>query len=148
MQPLFAFIGTYLFFKEKFTKLKITCGITAIIGSVIISWGDFYINQSALIGDALALIACGLITAYFLLGQSVRQRVSFITYTFLIYAIITITLFIYVTMTNVSFFSYPSSDWMYFLLLAIIPTLLGHSIFNRFPKEFPFFNSVKGVAQE
>lgn len=130
LQPLFAFIGTYLFFKEKFTKLKIVCGITAIIGSIIISWGDFYINQSALIGDALALIACGLITAYFLLGQSVRQRVSFITYTFLIYVISTITLFIYVTMTNVSFFSYPSSDWMYFLLLAIIPTLLGHSIFN------------------
>lgn len=27
-------------------------------------------------------------------------------------------------------FSYPASDWGYFFLLAVIPTLLGHSLFN------------------
>ncbi|HZH58845.1 MAG TPA: DMT family transporter, partial [Metabacillus sp.] len=25
---------------------------------------------------------------------------------------------------------YPQEDWIYFLLLAVIPTLLGHSLFN------------------
>ena len=130
LQPIFAFLGTYLIFNERFSKTKIICGIVAIVGSVIISWGDFYIDKSALFGDLLALIACGLITAYFLLGQSVRQRVSLITYTFLIYAISAITLFIYVIGTKESFFSYPTSDWIYFICLAIVPTLLGHSIFN------------------
>lgn len=39
LQPLFAFIGTYFFFKEKFSIKAILCGLMAIIGSIVISWG-------------------------------------------------------------------------------------------------------------
>lgn len=130
LQPLFAFVGSYIFFKEKFTIKAICSAIIALIGSVIISWGDFRISGSALYGDVLALIACGLVTAYLMFGQSVRQRVSLMTYTFVVYSISSVTLFIYVFIKNEPFFSYPTSDWVYFILLAIIPTLLGHTIFN------------------
>lgn len=41
LQPLFAFIGTYFFFKEKVSKIAIISGGIAIAGSVIISWGGF-----------------------------------------------------------------------------------------------------------
>ena len=76
LQPLFAFIGTFLFFKEKFSLKAILCAVVAIIGSIIISWGDFRISGAALYGDFLALIACALITGYLLFGQNVRQRLS------------------------------------------------------------------------
>lgn len=130
LQPLFAFIGTYIFFKEKFTIKALLCGGLAITGSVIISWGDFQISGSALLGDILALIACALITAYLMFGQTVRKRVSLITYTFVVYSISTITLFAYVLFLKQPFVPYPTSDWVYFALLAIVPTLLGHSLFN------------------
>lgn len=130
LQPLFAFIGTYLFFKEKFSGKAILSGITAIIGSVIISWGDFKISGSALYGDILALIACALITANFMFGQTVRQRLSLVTYTFVVYSISTITLFFYVIIKQEPFLPYGTSDWIYFILLALIPTLLGHTLFN------------------
>ncbi|MDF1510046.1 DMT family transporter [Robertmurraya sp. DFI.2.37] len=130
LQPLFAFVGTYVFFKEKFTVRAIFCGVLAIIGSFIISWGDFKISGSALFGDILALIACALVTAYLMFGQSVRKRVSLITYTFVVYAISAITLFIYVLILGQPLTNYPTSDWLYFVLLAIIPTLLGHTLFN------------------
>lgn len=130
LQPMFAFVGTYFFFNEKFTARAIICGLMALAGSFIISWGDFKISGSALYGDILALIACALVTAYLMFGQTVRQRVSLITYTFVVYTISTITLFFYVVMKNEPFFPYPTSDWVYFILLALIPNLLGHTLFN------------------
>ncbi|MEG0438770.1 MAG: DMT family transporter [Solibacillus sp.] len=130
MQPLFAFVGTYLFFKEKITLKTIAAGVIAIAGSVLIGWGDLQISGDALYGDILALIACALVTGYLLFGQDVRQRLSLITYTMVVYSISTITLFFYVLIKGESFGPYPAIDWFWFLLLAIIPNLLGHNLFN------------------
>lgn len=130
MQPLFAFIGTSLFFKEYLHLQGILSGIIAIIGSVLISWGDFSVSGGALYGDLLAIIACGLVTGYFLFGQDVRKRVSLITYTMVVYSISTICLFFYVILQGESFAPYPPMTWVWFLLLAIIPNLLGHTLFN------------------
>jgi drug/metabolite transporter (DMT)-like permease len=130
LQPLFAFIGTFLFFKEHFSLKAILCALSAIIGSVIISWGDFRVSGTALYGDILALVACALVTAYLMFGQSVRKRISLITYTFVVYSISSMVLFIYVLLVGESLFPYPKNEWVNFFLLALIPTLLGHSLFN------------------
>ncbi|MGG3941879.1 DMT family transporter [Peribacillus psychrosaccharolyticus] len=130
LQPIFAFAGAYFFYKERFSVKAIFSGVVAVLGSLLISWGDFRVSGLALIGDMLAIIACGLITAYLLLGQTVRKRLSSITYTFIVYSASTITLFIYAWAAGNSFGPYPASDWIYFILLAIFPNLLGHSLFN------------------
>mgnify|MGYP005753501699 CR=1 FL=1 len=130
LQPLFAFIGTYFFFKEKLSHKAVISGVLAVIGSFIISWGDFQTSGIALFGNFLALVACALVTGYLMFGQNVRKRLSVITYTIIVYGISTITLFLYVLIFGYSFTGYASSDWMWFLLLAIFPTLLGHSLFN------------------
>lgn len=130
LQPLFAFIGTYFFFKEKLSVKTIISGIVAIIGSFLISWGDFKVSGSALYGDLLALIACALITGYLLFGQDVRKRISLITYTMVVYSSSTVCLFFYVLLKGESFGPYSPMTWIWFLLLAIIPNLLGHTLFN------------------
>ena len=130
LQPLFAFAGTYFFFKEKLSVKTLVSGAIAVLGSVLIGYGDFKISGSALYGDILALIACALITGYLLFGQDVRKRLSLITYTFVVYSFSTITLFFYIVAKGESFGPYPASEWMWFLLLAIIPNLLGHTLFN------------------
>ncbi|MGG3468259.1 DMT family transporter [Neobacillus pocheonensis] len=130
LQPLFAFVGTYFFFKEKLSSKAILSGIIAVAGSIIISWGDFRISGTALFGDIIALIACIPVTAYLLFGQNVRKRVSLITYTFIVYFMSTITLLIYCLVVGESLFPYSSSNWTYFILLALFPNLLGHTLFN------------------
>ena len=130
LPPLFSFAGTYFLFKEKITNKTVISAIIAIIGSIIISWGDFYLDARALFGDFLALAACALITAYLLIGQSVRKRISAVTYTFVVYFMSTVSLFFYVLLKNEPLFPYPRTDWMLFILLAIFPNLLGHSLFN------------------
>lgn len=130
LQPIFALAGTALFFKEIITGKMLTAVLIALTGSVIISWGDFQVSSTALFGDVLALLACGFITAYLLVGQDVRKRVSLITYTFLVYSASSIILFAYVLYERQPLISYPASDWMWFLALALLPNLLGHSLFN------------------
>lgn len=130
MQPLFAFVGTYFFFGEKISIKTIVAAAIAIGGSVLISWGDFRVSGTALYGDVLALIACALVTGYLLFGQEVRKRLSLITYTMVVYSSSTICLFIYVLFKGESFGPYPSIDWTWFVLLAIVPNLLGHNLFN------------------
>lgn len=130
LQPLFAFVGTYVFFKEKVSSMGVISGILAIIGSVIISWGDYLVSGWALFGNMLALIACAFVTGYLLFGQDVRKRIDVVPYTFVVYGISSVTLLVYVFILGNSLIGYQSSDWVYFLFLALIPTLLGHSLFN------------------
>lgn len=130
LQPLFAFIGTYFFYKEKISLSAFLSGILAIVGSFIISWGDFKVSGMALWGDFLAIIAAVMVTAYFLFGQTVRKRLSLFTYTFVVYLISSVTLLIYDFILGYSLFTYSKQDWIVFLLLAIVPTLLGHTLFN------------------
>ncbi|MBP1950655.1 DMT family transporter [Virgibacillus litoralis] len=130
LQPIFAFLGTYFFFKERFSPGAVISMIIALLGSVIISWGDFQISGVALFGDILALLGAITVTAYFLMGQQVRKRLSLMTYTFVVYGISSATLILYNIAVQNPFFGYPANHWLVFIALAIIPTFFGHTLFN------------------
>lgn len=130
LQPLFAFVGGYFFFKERLERFAIAGGILAIIGSFIIGLGDFNIGGSALFGDILALIAAGAITIYFLIGQELRKVLSLIPYVLIAYSSSTLFLLVYSLTLGYSLTGYPSSDWLCFLGLAFVSTILGQTIFN------------------
>ncbi len=65
LQPLFALIGGYFIFKEKYSKLALMGCVIAILGSVVIGWGDLQISNEALLGDIMALVAAAIIAGYF-----------------------------------------------------------------------------------
>ncbi|MDC3417037.1 DMT family transporter [Aquibacillus salsiterrae] len=130
LQPIFTFLGTYLFFKERFSAISLLSMIIAILGSIIISWVDFKISGQALFGDFLAIIGAIMVTVYFLMGQNVRKRLSLMTYTFIVYGISSVTLVIYNVILAKPFFGFPLDNWLVFFALAIIPTFFGHTLFN------------------
>lgn len=130
MQPVFAFIGTYILFQERFSYGAVISMVITIIGGFIISWGDFQFSGMALFGDILALLGSVAVTIYFLAGQSTRKRVSLMTYTFIVYGVSALALIIYNLIMQNSFIGYPADHWWMFLGLAIIPTFLGHTLFN------------------
>lgn len=130
LQPLFAFIGTYFFFGERFSVAAVISMFITIIGSMIIGWGDFQISGMALFGDILALLGAVTVTVYFMIGQQLRRRLSLMTYTFIVYASSTVVLIIYNLVLQNNFVSYDLPTWGWFLALAIFPTFLGHTILN------------------
>lgn len=130
LQPIFAFIGTYFFFGERFSVAAIISMFITLIGSIIIGWGDFQISGLALLGDVLALLGAVTVTAYFLLGQRLRRSLSLIAYTFIVYSISAIALLIYNIVLQNNFIGYSLDHWGWFIALALIPTFLGHTLFN------------------
>src|SRR5690625_4661697 len=94
LQPIYAFLGTYFIFCERFSLGVVISMIIDLLGSVIISWGDFQIGCMALVGDILAFLGAIAITGYFLHGQQLRRSLSLMTYTFIVYATRSITLII------------------------------------------------------
>jgi len=130
LQPLFAFVGTWLLFGERLPLPALLGGVLAIVGSGIIGWGDLRIAGDAFTGDALALFAAMLISLYFLVGQSVRQRLDLLPYTFLVYGMATAVLLVYDLAHGHALAGYPAADWAIFLGMAVGPTLLGHSVLN------------------
>lgn len=130
LQPIFGFLATFLFLKERFSFGAIVSLIIALFGGFIITSGDFKISNAALFGDMLALIGTIAITFYFLFGQQVKKRISFMTYSFIVYSVGAITLILYNVILQNPFLGYTSNQWWVFIALALIPTFLGHSLFN------------------
>jgi drug/metabolite transporter (DMT)-like permease len=130
LQPLFAFIGGYMFYGERIRKTAIAGGILSIVGSIIIGWGDMQLGQAALFGDILALLGAAAITAYFLIAQNLRKHLTLVPYAVIVYLTSSLFLLVYCLVVQVPLRGYPSTDWMCFLGLAIIPTLMGQTIFN------------------
>lgn len=130
LQPIFAFGVGALIFKEKFSKEVIFGAFISIIGCILIGWGDFQISGMALVGDIMAFVAAGVITAYFFIGQILRQEIDVIPYSIVGYGMSSIILFFYSLITRASFFNYSTLTWGCFLGLALISTILGQVIFN------------------
>ncbi|WP_144512380.1 DMT family transporter [Bacillus sp. FJAT-22090] len=130
LQPLFSMIGGYFLFKERFSKGAIMGFLVAIAGSIVIGWQDFQISGLALFGDILALIAAGIITAYFFVGQHVRKKLSLIPYSVISYGSSTLLLGVFAFCQKTPFLHYSVQTWWSFIGLAFIATILGQTIFN------------------
>lgn len=130
LQPLFSIAGGYFLFKERLNKGSIIGCFIAIIGCMIIGWGDFQVSNQALFGDLLAFMAAGIITIYFFIGQYLRKNLSVVPYSMLGYASSALFLAIYAFSQRVSFLHYPIKTWQTFVGLAFVATILGQLIFN------------------
>ncbi|WP_066187477.1 MULTISPECIES: DMT family transporter [Gracilibacillus] len=130
LQPIFAFIGTYIFFNERFSAGSVISMIIAIFGSCIIAWGDFQVAGEALYGDLLALLGAIFITIYFLFGQGVRTQISVMSYTFIAYTSGAVIILIYNLIVQNPLTGFQPNEWLIFLALAIIPTILGLNLLN------------------
>lgn len=137
LQPLFAFVAGYFFFKERYTKLAVLGFIIAVIGSVIIGWGDFQLSSRALIGDLLAFISAGFISTYFIIGQYTRARLSTFSWITLTYFFAFVFLGILSLIMKIPFTGYSLNTWLNIFGITLISTLLGQVIFTWLLKYFP-----------
>jgi drug/metabolite transporter (DMT)-like permease len=129
-QPVFVVIGSYLFFREKVSRLAMLGGALALSGSFVIGAGDFQIGMRAFVGDLLALAAAVFVSGYLLIGRRLRGNVELTGYTFVTYGVSSLVLVAASLLARVPFYPYPAADWVLFLALAAVCTVLGHTVFN------------------
>jgi len=130
LQPLFVMLGAFVWFRER-TSLRTLFGTgLALAGSVFIALGDVGTGGHHLTGDALSLLGTMAISGYMLVGQSVRGRLSASLYNGIVFAVAAVVLWFYNVITKTPMTGYGHRDWTLFVLLALIPTLFGHALFN------------------
>jgi len=129
LQPIVSLVGGFFLFKER-TSLSalMTMGI-AIIGAMMIGWGDFGLSQDAIMGDLLSFFSVIAVVGYLLIGQSIVKKISHWLYSFCVFFAASIILTIYNVSTGVPLSGYPAKEWGIFLLLATVPTV-SHVINN------------------
>ncbi|KAF6631728.1 DMT family transporter [Paenibacillus sp. EKM208P] len=148
LQPLFVMMGSYFMFRERANILTLLCLIAALIGSIIIAWGDIGISREALIGDGLSLVGTILVSAYMLAGQKVSHKINANLYSVIVFFIGGSVMLVYNLLNHYALIEYDSSDWMYFLLLAVIPTIFGQYIFNLLLKSMGATTVSVGIIGE
>lgn len=148
LQPLFVMVGSYFIFKERANMVTILCMVTALAGSVIIAWGDIGVSREALIGDGLSLLGTIAVSAYMLAGQKVSHKINANVYSVIVFFLAGSVLLIYSLFNHISLTGYNTSDWMYFLLLAIIPTIFGQLLINLLLKSLGATTLSVGIIGE
>lgn len=137
LQPIFVTLGAYIFLKERVVSKALWVGLLAIAGSVLIGISDFRIGGEALWGDFLALGGGVLIAGYVIIGRSLRQRISLTAYTFIAYGSCSLVLVLMDLATGTPLAPYSAKNWLLFLAMALIPTIMGHSLLNWNLKYLP-----------
>jgi drug/metabolite transporter (DMT)-like permease len=130
MHPLFVIAGGVVFLKERLGKGGLAGAVMTLAGSVLVGFGDFRVGGEALLGDLLAFSGAFFVAVYILIGRSLRGNLSLFSYVFVVYGSSAALLFIFNMVSGTPLFPYPASDWLLFVGLAVIPTILGHTVFN------------------
>ena len=137
LQPLFSLALERFVNRKKIKTTALTGCIIALCGCIIIGSGDLQISGKSLLGDILALVAAGVISLYFFVGENVRKDISAVTYSTLSYFFSAIILLIYIVSRNDSLRGYTVHTWLAFIGLAVISTIGGQFIFNLLLKRVP-----------
>lgn len=130
LEPVVVMLGSYLVFRHKTSSGALIAMFIAIIGAMMIGWGDFRFSGDALLGDFLSFLGMIAVAIHMILGQGLRTHISAFVYSWWVFLIGGIVLLIYNLIAGYSLWNYGPSEWVLFLLLAIIPTLFGHLLFN------------------
>ena len=104
-------------------------GLT-LAGAVMISGGDYGVSARAAFGDLLALAGAIAAAGYLLAGRSLRLRISLTTYTGIAYTTTAAILAVVVAVSAASFTGFEPRVWGLFVLMALVPQIGGHTVFN------------------
>ncbi|WP_231493357.1 DMT family transporter [Alicyclobacillus macrosporangiidus] len=130
LQPLFVMIGAFWAFGERTPPMGWWGVAVAMAGSALIPLGDRYQAGGALYGDLLSLLGTVAISGYLLVGQAVRSRLPSVVYNLVVFSVAALVLSLASAGAGIPLTGYPAQDWGWFVLLAVIPTLFGHALFN------------------
>jgi drug/metabolite transporter (DMT)-like permease len=107
------------------------------VGIVICPPLRTFFGGTAFLGDFLALAGAWMATGYMLVGRKLRAKIELIPYIFVVYGMSAIVLVAIMLGMGESPLGFPPLVYLWFFLLALVPQLVGHSIFNWALKYLP-----------
>jgi drug/metabolite transporter (DMT)-like permease len=137
--PIWVALASWLVLRERLSRPIVIGLIVTVIGGFIVGLSDskgFGVSGTQLWGDFLALAGAWFVAGYLLIGRQLRNRMSLIAYIYIVYGTAAVFLIGLALLSGGSFVStpngesYPPIAFLWLILLAILPQLLGHSSYN------------------
>jgi drug/metabolite transporter (DMT)-like permease len=142
--PLWVALLSPLLLRERLPRAALVGLVIAVAGGTVIGLSDActwdrglhcpdlsqILQGRAMWGNFLALMGAWTVSGYLIIGRKLRTRISLIPYIFLVYGIAAAALILTLMITRQSTFGYPAQTYVWILLLAVFPQLIGHSTFN------------------
>lgn len=127
--PVFVALFGQLFMGDRVTR-SVCMGIGLAMAGVavmVLPGGEL---SGSIMGMIMALGGAVAVAGYLLGGRRLRQKLSLISYVFCVYATAAIILTALCAVLGVKLLGLPGKDYMLFFLLGIVPSHLGHTLYN------------------
>lgn len=144
-QPILVAVLGHFLLQEKLNRWVIWALVLTLAGSALINIGDLRLKPEYLFGDLLALLGAVMAAFYLLAGRSVRRKIALLPYITIVYSIAALVLLPVCLWTRTPVLSLSAESYFWCLLLALIPTIIGHGLFNwalRYLKAFTVNSSI------
>ncbi len=143
--PLWVALLSPITIKEKITRPALVGMLLALAGGSVVALNDAcgwrginlacpsaiqLVEGRAFLGDMLALTGGLMAALYLLIGRRLRPGMSLFSYVFVVYGMAAAVLVIIMLGSGEKATGYPPIAYLWLLLLALVPQLLGHSSFN------------------
>lgn len=129
MNPIFVAILSPIILREKITfRLGLAVVLGAIGAIIIASQGLNSLIMTK--GNLLALGGAVCAGGYMIVGRRIRPHISLISYIYIMYTTAAILLLLGVLLTGQHLFGYSWLVYLFIILLALGPQLIGHTSFN------------------
>jgi len=142
--PLWVALLSPVFLKEPLTKNILIGMLLALIGGTVIGLGDScqvdnglicppfseFVQGQAFLGNFLALVGAWAVAGYLIIGRKLRAGMSLIPYVFVVYGIAASVLLGIMVTAGQKPIGFPPMFYLWVLLLALVPQLIGHSTYN------------------
>ena len=135
--PIFVAAVSHFIMKERVRKVAAVGIVVAFAGVCVISVNDYRVGGDSLIGDLMAFLGGLCAGIYFLSGRVARRTVPLTPYVFSVYGISALILLGAAVAVGDVCIVTDGRELTLFLMMAIVPTIFGHTMFNYALKKVP-----------
>lgn len=126
--PLFVAVLSFVFLKE-------TLSLQAVLGIFLSVFGAFLIGLSNpveenVVGICLALVGAIGLACYLVIGRNLRRKLDTFSYVSGVYFVSFVFLVVTTAAFRIPLTGYSGKQYLIFVLLALVPSGLGHTLYN------------------
>ncbi len=135
-QPVFAAVlGRILLSERSPAGVWLSMGVSTI-GLAVLVWNDYKFSIEHLTGDLVVLGAGISIVLTYAFGRRIRQKLSVPVYVVTLYSTAAATAAVYAAVSgqDLLVMAGGGQGWISLLMLLLMPTIVGHSLFNHLVK--------------
>ena len=142
--PLWVALLSPIILNEPLTRITLAGMLLALLGGTVIGLGDScridnglscpplseFLRGKAFFGNFLALAGAWAVAGYLMIGRKLRADMSLVPYIFVVYGGAAITLVVAMLLFGNSPRGFSPSIYIWIILLALVPQLIGHTAYN------------------